>query len=161
MTATVTKARTIRVKMAGVDFGKSPDFLETLLGSCIGIAVWDRGGKQGGLAHIVLPRSRGTVSLPGKFADTAVLELKRRLVAQGAYPGRLTAKITGGATMFGPRNERDVGQQNCQAVLAHLREHGIPVVAQHIGGNKGRIVRFSLADGSVEVSIAREVVAVL
>jgi len=147
--------------MAGIDFGKGPDSLDTLLGSCIGITVWDRTTTLGGLAHVVLPKSRGRTNLPGKFADTAVAELRRQLLAQGANPKRLTAKIAGGATMFGQRTERDVGEKNHKAVLENLKIHGIPVVAEHIGGDKGRMIRFSLEDGSVTVSIGRQVVKVL
>ena len=99
--------------------------------------------------------------MPGKFADTAVAELRKQLLAKGAHPSKMTAKIAGGSTMFGKRTARDVGEKNHRAVLEHLRKHGIPVVAEHIGGDKGRMIRFSLKDGSVEVSIARQVVKVL
>ncbi len=161
MPTAAAESTAIKVKMAGVEFGRSPDVLETLLGSCVGIAVWDRVLKQGGLAHVVLPDSRGAANLPGKFADTAVAELKRRLVAQGCSPRTLTAKLAGGSTMFGVRSDRDVGEKNHKAVLEHLSKHGIRSVAEHIGGSKGRMIRFSLADGAVEVSIARQVVTVL
>ncbi len=151
----------VKVKMAGIDFGRSPQTLETLLGSCVGVAIWDRSTKQGGLAHVVLPDSQGTSKLPGKFADTAVAELKRRLLASGAHSSKLTAKLAGGATMFGKRTDRDVGERNYQAVLEQLRRHHIPVLAEHIGGENGRIIRFCLQDGSVAVSVARQLVAVL
>ncbi len=161
MSIAATKPAVIKVKMAGVDFGQNPDTLETLVGSCVGIAVWDRITKLGGLAHIVLPDSRGVAKLPGKFADTAVAELRKQLLAKGAHPSKLSAKIAGGATMFGVRTERDVGEKNHKAVLEQLRKHSIPVVAEHIGGGKGRMLRFSLENGALEVSVAREVVAVL
>ncbi len=161
MLDTATEPKLIKVKMAGIDFGRSPDSLETLLGSCVGIVVWDRLSKLGGLAHVVLPDSRGATNLLGKFADTAVAELRKQLLSKGAHSRKLTAKIVGGATMFGKRSERDVGEKNYQAVREHLSKHGIPVVAEDIGGDKGRMVRFSLEDGSVEVSIARKVVRVL
>ncbi len=161
MSMAATEPKVIKVKMAGINFGKSPDMLDTLLGSCVGIAVWDRLTKQGGLAHVVLPDSRGVSKLPGKFADTAVAELKTQLIRRGASPSRLTAKIAGGATMFGQRTERDVGEKNHQAVLEQLRSNGIPLIAEDIGGDKGRMIRFSLEDGSVEVSVGRRVVQVI
>jgi len=161
MSAVATEPKVINVKMAGIDFAKSPEVLQTLLGSCVGVAVWDRRSKWGGLAHVVLPESRGYTNLPGKFADTAIAELKSQLLAKGASPTTLTAKIAGGATMFGKRSDRDVGEKNHRAVLEHLRQHGIRVIAEHIGGDKGRMIRFSLEDGAVEISIARKVVAAL
>ena len=161
MPATAVKPKAIKVKMAGIDFAESPAVLETLLGSCVGIAVWDRKGKRGGLAHVVLDNSRGNTNLPGKYADTAVAELKKRLVSMGSSPSALVAKLAGGATMFGKRSDRDVGERNYRAVLEHLQKHGIRAIAEHIGGDKGRMIAFDTDNGAVTVSIARQVVTVL
>ena len=62
------------------------------LGSCIGIALLDRASLVAGLAHVVLPESRpgGT---PGKFADTAVPELVRRVSGLGASASGLHAVL--------------------------------------------------------------------
>ncbi len=159
--STATEPKTIKVPMGGVRFGEAPDVLETLLGSCVGIAVWDELAECGGLAHVVLPDSQGKVAKPGKFADTAVVELKKRLVEIGASPHRLKAKIAGGSLMFGKAMSDAVGQRNCEAAISHLRQHNITLVADHVGGEKGRVIRFSLSDWSVEVEMARKVVATI
>ena len=161
MAVCTAKSALLRVKMAGIGFGQAPDELETLLGSCVGIAIWERKSKLGALAHIVLPKNPGTASTPGKFADTAISDMKQKLVARGANPRRLTAKIAGGATMFGPATAQDIGKRNCEAVLEYLRKAEISVLAQHIGGEQGRQVRFSTSDGSLSVKIARKQVAVI
>lgn len=148
--------------MAGLGFGRDPEVLETLLGSCVGIAIWDRVTRQGGLAHIVLGDSQGSDGgSPGKYADTAIPALRQELVQRGAFSTSLTAKIAGGSTMFGPKSSRDVGLRNHAATVACLKKYGIPLLAEHIGGTQGRIIRFNLADGSVEVRIGREIVAVI
>ncbi len=154
-------AKPTKVGMGGIAFGQAPTVLETLLGSCIGVAVWDRDTKMGGLAHVVLPESRGKSSAPGKFADTAVSELRREMVRRGANTKKLTAKIAGGATMFGQRTNQDIGQKNDEAVREHLQTLGIPLIGEHTGGTSGRVIRFSLEDGSVTVKIGREIVTVL
>ena len=160
MTITSIEPKTIRVSMAGLKFAEPPDVLETLLGSCVGIAVWDERSGRGGLAHAVLAESQGKIATPGKFVDTAVLELKTRLLEGGASPFSLRAKVAGGAIMFGKSTET-VGTRNCEAALRHLEEQKIKVVAKHLGGDKGRVIRFSLRDWSVEVEMARKVVAVI
>lgn len=161
MSNVATEASVIRVKMAGIGYGTADDTIETLLGSCIGIAIWDRGVKVGGLAHVVLPESNGRPGSPGKFADTAVLELKAQLLKRGARPRKLTAKIAGGSTMFGARTARDIGEKNYQATLMHLRSQGIPVVAEHVGGSQGRVVVFSPGDGSLAIHIGRQLVTTI
>ena len=160
--STVTAEPTVtRVAMAAIGYGKSPDVLETLLGSCVGICIYDRSTGLGSLCHVVLAHSRGNQSSPGKFADTAVVEMRRELVRRGGNPLTFTAKISGGATMFGKKSTRDVGEANITAVRAELEKHNIRLLAEHVGGERGRIIRFSLKDASVEVSIERKIAATL
>ena len=161
MTSAVAEQKTIRVPMAGIRFGNSPEVLETLLGSCVGIAVWDELARCGGLAHAVLPDSQGKIASPGKFVNTAVAELKRRLIERGASPHRLKAKVAGGALMFGRQTSESVGARNCEATVQHLKQHGIKLMGEHLGGEKGRVIRFSLSDWSVAVELARQLVAVI
>ena len=160
MSTICTEPKTIRVSMGGLEFAEPPDVLETLLGSCVGIAIWDERSGRGGLAHAVLPEAQGKVAPPGKFVDTAVLELKKRLLEKGANPHALRAKLAGGSIMFGKATET-IGTRNCEAALHYLKEQNIRVVAQHLGGNKGRVIRFSLKDWSVGIEMARKIVAVI
>jgi len=147
--------------MAGTGVIGSPGELETLLGSCVGVAIWDRATKIGALAHIVLPESNGATKTPGKFADTAIDELKRLMLAEGAMALSLTAKIAGGAAMFGKAKDSDIGIRNREAVIEQLQKHKIRLLGEHCGGNKGRIIRFNTKDFSVSVRIGRDVVTVL
>jgi chemotaxis protein CheD len=43
----------------------APAKVRTLLGSCVGVVLYDRVAKLGGLAHIVRPSSRGAIDHPG------------------------------------------------------------------------------------------------
>lgn len=159
--SSITETAPIRVKMGGIGFGKGAEKVETLLGSCVGVAIWDRITKVGGLAHVVLPESAGREAPPGKFADTAIVEMKKQLRAKGANPRTLAAKIAGGSTMFGKRTERDVGEKNYRAVKKYLAQEAIPLLAEHIGGSAGRMVIFSPKDGSMAVFVARKLVATI
>ena len=161
MTIATAEITSINVKMGGIDYCSAPGTLTTLLGSCVGVAIWDQVAKVGGLAHIVLPDSAGRQAGPGKFADTAIAEIKRRLLGRGANPRHLAAKIAGGATMFGKRTERDVGAKNHLAVVKHLKEQAIRLLAEEVGGSKGRMVSFSPDDGSLAVFIARKLVTTI
>jgi len=134
----------------------APAVIRTLLGSCLGVVLYDRQGKFGGVAHVVLPDSRGSVDQPGKFADTAVPALIKdldRLAGRPIRP-RLTAKLFGGASMFQTTGDvLDIGRQNKEAVERALAAAGVPVVARDLGGNAGRRLTFFLATGVVSVKI--------
>ena len=93
----------IKVSMADLKVGRAPDSLTTLgLGSCIGLTLYDPVTKIGGLVHYMLPDSTKLKnnSNIAKFGDTGIKELYKQVVANGASPRRLVAKIAGGAKMF-------------------------------------------------------------
>ena len=132
-----------------------PTSIRTLLGSCAGIVLYDRVAKIGGVAHVVLPDSRGSTEHPGKYADTAIPALiddLERLV-QRKLRGRLTAKIFGGASMFQSTPSIEIGRMNQVAVERVLAELGIPVVGRDMGGETGRRLTFQTTTGIVAVKI--------
>ncbi len=161
MSTALDQVTLIKVPMAGTGVIQAPGELETLLGSCVGVAIWDRSSKIAALAHVVLPESNGATKTPGKFADTAIAELKRMMVAEGAMALSLTAKIAGGAAMFGKAKDTDIGSRNRDAVIEQLQQHKIRVLGEHCGGSKGRIIRFKASDFSISVRIGRDIVTVL
>jgi chemotaxis protein CheD len=124
------------------------------LGSCIGLTVIDRSAGVAGLAHIVLPDSGGAEGPAGKFADLAVPELIRLLVARGALKMRLEAVMVGGARMFSHGGAGlDIGARNTEAVHAALKKAGIGVKAAETGGMRGRTSRVIVA-GEVTAHVA-------
>ncbi len=136
--------------MADLVVANAPAKLVTLgLGSCIGLVVFDTVAKVAGMAHIMLPNSRGAQGLEkvGKFADTAVPAIIDEMIRKGASKSRIKAKIAGGAQMFAlpgaPAAFLSVGAQNVKETTAALSKMGIVLVASDTGGNKGRTVEFS------------------
>ncbi len=155
----MTRARgDLRVKVADYAVARGETTIATIgLGSCVAIALYDQSTRIGGLAHILLPSqamSRET-SNPAKFPETIVpimLDEMRALGMKG--PGRVNAKIVGGASMFGmlvSGTGINVGERNVLATREVLAAAGIPLVAEDTGLDYGRSVYFHLQDGRVEV----------
>lgn len=147
------------VPLAGIGYTDPPGRLMTLLGSCVGVVFRDPVTGLSGLAHVVLPDSQGEDSSPGKFADTAIAAMRAEMFQRGANPGRLEAKIAGGAKMFGKASTTDIGARNIEAVREHLAALKIPIRGEHLGGTVGRVIRASAADGTIEILSKRELVA--
>ncbi|SFH74648.1 chemotaxis protein CheD [Planctomicrobium piriforme] len=141
------------VKIGELGLAGGAGVLRTLLGSCIGLCVYDRQRRIGGLAHIVLPDSHGRQDSLGKYADTAVPELIRQITLAGGRAGSLNAKIAGGADMFAAAKTMTVGSQNRTAVLACLKLRDIPVLKDHCGGEQGRRMYFFPETGRVRIEI--------
>jgi len=146
-----------RVAISEWVVAESPEILVCYgLGSCLGIAVYDRANRIGGLAHTLLPSQPrdDTMRRPGRFVDSAIELIRNELIYRGSLPESLTAKIVGGANMFEMFNHpvgTGVGTRNIDAARATLGKLGIPLIGEDIGANFGRSMEFDLATGEVRI----------
>ena len=147
----------IKVGIADLNVAYSPDKLITVgLGSCVGIAIYDKSVGLGGLAHIMLPDSSqfNKITNEIKFADLAIPILVENMIKKGAKLRNMRAKIAGGASMFNFSDKSivmDIGNRNGIAVKNALKTLSIPIVAEDIGGNKGRTLIFDTASGALYI----------
>lgn len=142
------------VGMAQIAVVSGESTLRTVLGSCIGLVLYHAPRKIAAMAHIVLPSSSDRPGPPGKFADTAIPELLRLLSAEGVTRSSLSAKLAGGANMFGGSGPIQIGAHNHEAVVQSLAALNIPITGEHVGGAKGRRVSFQPSRCVMVVEIA-------
>lgn len=147
----------MRVGIADAALVSAPDTLITMgLGSCIGIALYDKEKSIAGLVHIMLPDStqfREVVN-PYKYADLGIEKLFKDMLNKGCNKNRIVAKIAGGASMFNFSDKKiisDIGKRNGQASIEVLKRLSIPIIAEDVGGNKGRTMIVDSYDGSVAI----------
>lgn len=148
----------IIVRVADLRAGSGSDVLVTIgLGSCVAILLYDATARVGGLAHVLLPspalsRKDGNAA---KFPQTAVPRLVELMCEKGASIRRMSARLVGGASMFtglGAPGTIQMGERNIVASRQALHHQGIAIVGEATGGDFGRTVRLSVADGRVEIS---------
>jgi len=125
------------------------------LGSCVVVTLYNTQRQIGGMAHIMLPDSSNTNGhhTPYQCADTAIDTLLKKLHEEGVSPNKIVAKMVGGARMFSTYNGSDpgIGQQNIAAIKHLLKERGIALTGQDVGGYHGRNAEFYLDSGRVMV----------
>jgi len=141
------------VGISDQQIASSPDILVTYaLGSCVGICLYDRLRRIGGLAHILLPEAFGDAGGINiyKFADRAIEELIRSMAKRGCVPLHMTAKIAGGANMFATQG-KSIGDRNIETVKKELQRLKVRIVAEDTGANYGRTAVFNPEDGSLTV----------
>lgn len=145
----------VRVGMGEVHVTNLEETLSTTLGSCVAICLFDYHKKLGGMAHVVLPQSRNLEKQthPCKFADIAVPDLISKMTIRGSKKYHLKAKITGGSNMFPNIDKKvlNIGEENIKAVKRSLKEWGIIISAEDLGGEKGRKIEFDLPSGKLTV----------
>jgi len=152
--------KTVVVGIGDYNTAASGDLLVTYaLGSCVGICLYDPIRKIAGLSHIMLPTIKDftdsrMAAQQGKYADTAIELLLRRMVAAGASNIRMRAKIAGGAQMFANINNTNlagIGERNVASVKAELVRLRIPIIAEDTGKDYGRTLYFGSNDGIMKV----------
>lgn len=146
--------RLITVGIADLQIAAPPDILRTILGSCVGICLYDKINQIGGLAHIMLPRMNDMLSNNKKYANTAIPLLLDEMNKSGADIKFVTAKLVGGATMFSIaklNSNRNIGQMNITAVKNTLNELRIKIIAEELGGESGRTIDFYMDTGMIKI----------
>jgi chemotaxis protein CheD len=93
------------------------------------------------------------VSEAGRYGIHAMELLINDMMAKGTNRHLLRAKIFGGATIMYKETQSSnffcVGQVNCKFIHEYLQSEDIPVDAEDLGGNFGRVIHFSNGDFSV------------
>lgn len=152
----------IRVGIADLNVADAPNKLITVgLGSCIGITLYDKVKKNGGLLHIMLPDSTqfSSVTNPYKFADLGVPILLNKILQKGSKKNDIIAKMAGGASMFNFSDSSvnmDIGKRNSAAVRIALKKLDIPLLREDVGGNKGRTIILDTESGNILIRTVGE-----
>lgn len=143
----------IKVGMADMRAACHPAVLTTLgLGSCVGIALYDKTTCIIGLAHAMLPDSSQAMKISNiaKFVDTSIVALVDEMVRLGANRNKIVAKLAGGAQMFNFSQSTDlmrIGFRNAVAAREVLEKLKIPIVSEDTGGNYGRTIELNSTNG--------------
>ncbi len=133
--------------------------ISTLLGSCVAACLYDPHRGLIGMNHFLLSGSPLLNDQPlresdgGRYGIHAMELLIGDMVAKGTDRTRLRAKVFGGATLMGDRGEPEslnrIGRENCRFIREFLTAEGIPVDAEDLGGEFGRVIHFSNGDFSI------------
>ena len=150
------KEKPMVIGLAQLGVVKYPKTISTLgLGSCIGVTLYDKIHKIGGMVHVVLPEGAPGEKNRAKFANLGVDALLQEMLKNGAARNALVAKMAGGAHMFGGVNPSSdilkVGDRNAAQVAMALMRLRIPIQARDVGGQYGRTIVLNTEDGSLFV----------
>lgn len=128
---------------------KPEEVLSTILGSCVAVCMWDPVTEVGGMNHFLLPDSAGKGPDQVKYGAHAMELLINGLLRKGGARDRLVCKIFGGAAMGNSFSR--IGEGNAAFARSFLREEGIPIEAESLGGSEARRVRFWATSGRVRM----------
>ena len=130
-----------------------PGLLTTILGSCVGVCLHDPEARVGGLNHFLLPSQGGGDS--ARYGDVAMPRLVELVEQMGGRRSRMVATIVGGACVLDGFRGRaaELGQSNVRLARIALDAMGIAIIAEHVGGTRGRRVVFEPVSGEITVHV--------
>ncbi|MFH1148198.1 MAG: chemotaxis protein CheD [Pseudomonadota bacterium] len=129
------------------------ELLYTLLGSCISACIFDLENGVAGMNHFMLPGVLNPRNMLlndiGRYGMFAMELLIGEIIKQGGDRRHLNAKIFGGASVMKTGGNANIPQANIHFARKYLELEGIPLLAECVGGTRGRKVLFFPETGKV------------
>jgi chemotaxis protein CheD len=119
--------------------------IQTILGSCVSVCLFDERLKWGGINHYMLPWWNGKGVPSPQYGDVAIERLIEKVISLGSHKNNLVAKIFGGANQHGSQ----IGSQNAEIAEQILNAHHIRILSKSTGGERGRKIVFDPKTGQV------------
>lgn len=126
---------------------KVPYLVDTILGSCVAVCLYDDQKKIGGINHYMLPLWNGDGLATPKYGNIAIEKLIDRMLQLGCKKEHLKAKLFGGASQI--NSSMEIGLRNVEVAKELLAQHRIPIIAENVFGKVGRKLRYDTGTGQV------------
>lgn len=135
---------------SGLIVSQEPKTIQTILGSCVAICLYDQKSHIGGINHYMLPYWNGEGLASPKYGNIAITKLYEKMLILSGTPNGIVAKIFGGGEVIEVSSGLfNVGKRNINIAYEMLSKFGVPVIAQSTGGKLGRKIFFETATGKV------------
>ena len=138
--------------------GVKPTEVSTILGSCVAVCLYDKVEMIGGMNHYLVPLWNGNGLQSPKYGDVAIHRLVEGMLNIGCNLNNLEAKIFGGANVIDTVSQEQmmVGRKNIIIAKEILDEYKIPIVAQDLGGTRGRRILLKTDSGKILLKYIQE-----
>lgn len=135
---------------------REPSLLVTILGSCVAVSLRHEPTRLAALCHAVLPEP-GQLRDDGdspRYVEAAILSMLRPFDAAGVARDSIEVKLFGGGEVLAAgdgvvRRAPSVGAMNVEKARGVLARERLRIVAEDVGGVRGRKILFNTATGRV------------
>ncbi len=140
-------------------FAHKPTLIVTVLGSCVGVAMYSRRRKLGALCHGLLPKC-GDEKLCARnckicfhYVDCSIARMLEQFHRQGVEKREIEIKVFGGSTIIGNQHNKNkfiaVGTLNAEMAFLTIKNEQLRLVASDVGGSLGRKIYFNTETGEI------------
>ena len=136
-----------------------PAVIETLVGSCVTVCLYDFKAGFGMMNHYVRDHPRDELGANvGEFGITATQRIVRAALKIDDNAQHYRAGVFGGAAVLKMASgQGDIGEANVKVARDVLRAAGIRIVREEVGGTRGRRVTFNTQTGEIECRFAGDI----
>jgi chemotaxis protein CheD len=129
-----------------------PTRIQTILGSCVSVCLFDCHLGIGAMNHFMLPWWNGQGMPSPKYGDVAIKRLIEKMNSLGCINGNIVAKVFGGADQHAlGQGSYNIGARNIVIAETILDQERINIIARSTGGNTGRKILFHTSTNKVLV----------
>ena len=125
------------------------------LGSCLGMAVFDRIRNIAGMIHCLVPLAKNDLEKaklqPAMYVETGVPMLLDMILRSGSNKKDLEIIIAGCAQINSDNSIFEIGKKNLTVCKKILWKNGLLIKAEHCGGDFSRTLSLEVASGRVTV----------
>ncbi|TVQ14702.1 MAG: chemotaxis protein CheD [Bacteroidetes bacterium] len=139
-------------------FSREPYIVNTILGSCVSLCLYDPINRSGGINHYMLPFWNGEGLASPKYGNIAIEKLLEKMLQSGSKKNNLIAKVFGGGEVIDTQiSQFHIGERNIEVAQRVLKDLNIRISGQSLGGKNGRKIQFNTETGAVlQKMIARQ-----
>jgi chemotaxis protein CheD len=134
---------------------KGPELIETLLGSCVAVCLYNVKNSQAAMNHFLQssPRLDGDPDI-GYYGLTSTEHIIGMLMKSDPIASHYRARIYGGAAVLKTEGMANIGQNNIEIARRVLSASRIRIVEEEVGGDRGRRIKFDTATNTVVCRLA-------
>ena len=144
--------KNVRLYIGDVYADREAAIIETVLGSCVAVCLFDPIYQVGGMNHIFLPEKLDIKYFDDntRYGINAMEILINKIMNMGGKRKNIVAKVFGGSSLFPSIFEEDgVGAKNVKFVLKFLEQERIKIITKDVKGYDTRKIYFHTDTGDV------------
>jgi chemotaxis protein CheD len=138
------------IHVGEIYIGVKPTQINTVLGSCVAVCLYDSVECIGGMNHYLVPLWNENGLQSPKYGNISIPRLIESMLNVGCHKHNLVAKIFGGGNVIDvTQEEMMIGRKNILIAKELLNEQGIKIAAQDVGGTRGRRIMMQSDTGKI------------
>ncbi len=136
---------------------RAPTQMATLLGSCVAVCLRHNEKPYAAMNHFLLDHQPAGDADKGRYGDSATETIIWLCSKLDPNLRAFKARLYGGARVISHLGaDSDIGQRNIVVAREILKNHGIPVIEEDVGGLNGRRIYFDTEANRVAVRVIQK-----